>query len=177
MRTRPSPLTTALFLATTLGAGALATTAAMPAARASHYAFARVDLVTALERKALSRAGIFDTNMLLAWTASADRRAWLADTTAISYERLSELATMCDLLRVEGIGPVMVGALQKAGLLDTQALADSLPQPVVDKLRVVTRGTSVAQRLPDPDTVRTWISAAKRLRPILEGTNPGTPLR
>jgi len=150
-----------LSVAATLGARA-------PEAEASHYRFDRIELVTADEQRALRLAGIHDTQDLLRWTASRRNRAWLARTTAISYARLTELATVCDLLRIDGIGPTMVDALQKASIRDTTDLAYAAPTPLLERLRVVTRGTSMRQRLPDEDTLAMWIGDARRLPPLLE---------
>lgn len=137
-------------------------------ASASHYNLDRVDLVTAAERRALSRAGVLDTKVLLAWTAKLSRRQWLADETGMSWERLSELAALCDLLRVEGVGPSIAEVLVKSGAPHASALAGADPQALLDRMRVATRGTSMRLRLPDPDTIRSWIRIARGLRPVLE---------
>jgi len=153
-----APLVVALALVTTLGGQA----------QASHYNLDRIELVTSVERRALSRAGILDTKVLLGWTAKRSKRQWLADETGLSWERLSELAGLCDLLRVEGVGPSIAVVLRKAGLLDVGALADADPAALLERMRVVTRGTSMHLRLPDPDTIRSWSRIARALRPVLE---------
>lgn len=137
-------------------------------ARASHYALDQVNFVTAGERKALARAGILDSEVLLAWTARADKRRWLAKTTRIGEARLGVLARRCDLLRVAGMGPAAVAVLGKAGIEDTRALARAIAEPLVERMRARTRGTALAARLPAVDTVAAWIAEARLLRPIVE---------
>lgn len=147
---------------------ALAALGDAPPASASHYRFDRVELVTAAEARALRQNGIHDTRELLHWTARRRNRAWLAEASAIPYERLTALATQCDLLRIDGIGPTMVDALQKAAVIDTTELAYASPTALLERLRIVTRGTPMRQRLPDEDTLAVWIRDARRLAPVLE---------
>lgn len=140
-------------------------------AEASHYSFANISdpaFLTRAERRVLARAGILDTAMLLKWTASASRRRWLSEQTALAPERIEALATQCDLLRIEGIGPSVLVVLQKAGIRDSRALARADAAELLTHLRVAARGTSMAQKLPQTDTLATWIDTAHRLRPVLD---------
>lgn len=160
-------VSTALVLA--LGAVATTTLVAVEGpALASHYALVHADFVSAAERRALSRAGILDTEVLLGWLVTPAKRAWVARETGIALDRLEALATQCDLLRVPGFGPNMVGPLQKSGIRDSEDLAYADPQDLLDRLRVATRGTALGKRLPDISTVSTWVSEARRLRPMLD---------
>lgn len=152
-----APLALALILAAATGP-----------ALASHYRFTQIELVSASEQRALAVAGIYDTRELLHWTASRQRRGWLAETTGLDYARLGALATECDLLRIDGVGPTIAEALQKAGVIETGDLARAAAAPLLDQLRVATRGTAMRSRLPDEDTLATWIASARRLRPLLE---------
>jgi len=141
-------------------------------AHASHYAFERVDFVTAKEKRQLSRAGILDTKVLLGWTATLDKRNWLSDQTGIDVGRLEELATMCDLLRIEGIGPSMVDVFQKAHVRTSDDLAYALPEPLLKDLQVAARGTRMAKLLPTTDTLQSWIREARQMRPVLHDLSP-----
>lgn len=138
------------------------------AVRASHYALDKADFVTSGERRALARAGIFDTGVLLTWSAPADKRAWLARATGIPEARLDALARRCDLLRVRGIGPSITHTLTKAGAGDTRALGRRLPEELLKHMRQVTKGTPAHFRLPAEDTLASWIAEARLLRPIVE---------
>jgi len=135
---------------------------------ASHYALDQVGFVTPAERRALARAGVLDTRVLLDWAASNTRRAWLSETTSIPVERLMVLAARCDLLRVEGIGPTILEVLVKAGVGDSHALARARSGALLKALRVATRGTAMQQRLPAEETLTAWILEARLLRPVVE---------
>lgn len=155
---------------------ALALLLAVPGvASASHYRFSRVELVTKTEQRALERAGISDTRALLDWTASRQRRLWLTRTTGLSYDRLSALATQCDLLRVDSVGPSMVEALQKASVQTTRELAASEPGELLERLKKATAGTSLRYRLPTEETLEMWIDHARHLRQLLEDVPGPTP--
>ncbi len=140
-------------------------------AQASHYSFANISdpsFLTRDEQRQLGRAGILDTATLLKWTASAPRRRWLAQHTTLAPERLELLATQCDLLRIEGIGPSVLVVLQKAGIRDSRTLGRADATELLTHLRSAARGTAMAQKLPQTDTLATWIRTARRLRPVLD---------
>jgi predicted flap endonuclease-1-like 5' DNA nuclease len=162
------PLQRVFFLASLVsGSIALGT----DVTHASHYSFANISdpsFLTRDEQRQLGRAGILDTATLLKWTASAPRRQWLAEHTTLAPERLEALATQCDLLRIEGIGPSVLAVLQKAGIRDSRALARADATELLTHLRVAARGTTMAQKLPQTDTLATWIRSAHRLRPVLD---------
>ncbi len=141
-----------------------------PPAQASHYRFSRIELVTQPEQRALAEVDVRDTKVLLAWTATLSNRVWLARATGIDLDRLAQLAAQCDLLRVDSVGPSMVEALQKAGVMDSRALARETPAPLLVRLKEATRGTPLRYRLPEEDTLSWWIRSARRLRPVLDFT-------
>lgn len=163
MRVRPALVPIWMLLVLVLMAGG---------AHASHYAFERVEFVSKGEKRQLARAGILDTSVLLGWTATLDKRNWLSDQTGIDVGRLEELATMCDLLRIEGIGPSMVTVFQKAKIRTSDDLAYALPEPLLKDLQVAARGTRMAKLLPTTDTLQSWIRDARRLRPVLQDLSP-----
>jgi hypothetical protein len=138
------------------------------AAWGSHYSLDKADFVSAPERKALARAGIFDTLVLFDWTAPRDKRDWLARATEIAPERLEALARRCDLLRIRGIGPSVTDSLTRAGAPDARALGRALAEPLLSRMRQVTKGTPAHFRLPAEDTLASWIAEARLLRPLIE---------
>jgi len=160
-------LAATIALVLTVGVVATVTVTAGTPAHASHYALVHADFVSAAERRALSRAGILDTEVPLGWLTTPKKRAWVERETGIALERLEAIATQCDLLRVPGFGPTMVGPLQKSGIRDSEALGWADPQELLERLRVATRGTALAKRLPDISTVAAWVTEARRLRPVL----------
>jgi len=149
-----------ILLATALGP--------TPSTLASHYTLTQVEFVTPSEQRALSRAGILDTGVLLDWAATRTGRRWLARTTDIPAARLAALAARCDLMRVSGVGPSIVEVLVTAGIADTRALGRALPGPLLARMRTATRGHPMHQKLPAEDTLATWVAEARLLRPVLE---------
>lgn len=137
-------------------------------ASASHYSLPQVDFVSSAERKLLANAQIFNTEVLLEWTATEAKRLWLQSQTKWSEGRLKALAARCDLLRIPGIGPTAAEALQRSEVLDTRDLANQVPDELLKKIKDGTRGTPFATRLPALDTLATWIIAAQRLPVILD---------
>lgn len=137
-------------------------------ALASHYSLSKVDFVSAHERKQLAKAGIHDTEVLLEWVSTRQNRRWLTKQTGIAEDRLLFWAARCDLLRIVGIGPSIADALQKAEVLDALDLARDEAPGLLARLKVATRGTGMAQRLPAEDTLATWIAAAQRLRTVID---------
>lgn len=155
-------------------AGALLVVDAAPA-DASHYRFEQIELVTAEEREALAHVGVRDTRALLARAYNHVGRLRLVQATGMSYARIEALATQCDLLRIEGVGPSIMVVIQQAGVQDSRALAREQPEPLLDRLRVAARGTAMQSRMPDPDTLATWIRQAQRSRSRLDIPEaPGT---
>ncbi|MCA9514955.1 MAG: DUF4332 domain-containing protein [Myxococcales bacterium] len=136
--------------------------AAPGAARASHYRFERIELLSKPEQKALARVGIHDTRALLARVQTLADRVWLSRATGLALERLTSLATQCDLLRLDGVGPTMMAAFQKAGVAESDALAHADPADLLSRLQAATAGTPMRSRLPDTGILATWIRAARR---------------
>ena len=82
---------------------------------ASHYRLSPgFSLVTEPERKALKSEGVRTTSALLKATGKRKARRALSKATGVSFARLTELATQCDLLRIKGLGPTAVRLLQAA---------------------------------------------------------------
>lgn len=163
----PSRLALVTCLSLAAAAGALLVVDVAPA-EASHYRFEQIELVTPDERDALARAGVRDTRALLARAYNHAGRLRLVQATGLPYARIEALATQCDLLRIEGVGPSIMTVIQQAGVQDSRALAREVPEPLLDRLRVAARGTSMQSRMPDPDTLATWIRDARRSRSRLD---------
>jgi hypothetical protein len=150
-------------LVSLVGAAALAQVAS-----ASHYRLSRVSLADKVEQRQLATVDIFDTKVLLRATQTLPQRVWLARATGIPLARVTALATQCDLLRLDSVGPSMVTVFQDAGVIDVKVLAAEDPVPLLDRLRVVTKGTPMRYKLPDVGILRTWIAHARRLPRIID---------
>ncbi|MBI3175735.1 MAG: DUF4332 domain-containing protein [Chloroflexi bacterium] len=80
------------------------------------YLLEKFPSISASERQALAALGIADTDQLLAAAALPSRREDLARRGGISFERLTRLAGLSDLVRVKGVGPALAEALVDSGM-------------------------------------------------------------
>ena len=134
----------------------------------SHYRLPAHGLVNDVELRALKGAGIQTTKALLSAAATRTQRARLVKATAIPRDRVVTLATQCDLLRVQGVGPTVVKLLQASGIRDTGALGRSEAEGLLGAMRKANGKERLIETLPDAKTVAFWIVQAKRLKPVLQ---------
>lgn len=139
------------------------------AASASHYRLPAAGLVSGEETKSLNAANVHTTVDLLERTASVKDRKKLVRQTRISFVRLTELATQCDLLRIKGVGPSMVRLLQAAGVRHTMALKAASAGALMGRLEAANNSHRITEVLPDVTQVAAWIASAKGLEARLEG--------
>ncbi len=132
-------------------------------ALASHYDLVDIDLVTKAEREALAKAGIESTDVLLQRAATPAKRAALAAATKLPVARLDELARMCDLLQVRGIGPSMVKLLTAAGVKTLQDLMAHDPAKLAKELQDLNDRRHIAGLVPPAEMLRSWIEQARTL--------------
>lgn len=150
-------------------AALLLVVALAPAAAASHYRLPAGGLVSESEERSLVDQSIDTTEALLAHTASLKARRALSKATGLSYARLTELATQCDLLRVRGIGPSVVRLLQAAGTRHAAALRQASPDGLAVKIKAANAVHRIMEVLPDVASLSDWIAQARELPKVLEG--------
>jgi hypothetical protein len=139
-------------------------------AHASHYRLVHgFSLVTEPERAALKGADVQTTVALLDATAKRTPRRALSKTTGISFARLTELATQCDLLRVKGLGPSAVRLLQAARVRHTGSLRHAAAANLHARFEAIKSTLGLPQIVPDQGEIQGWIGQAKKLRSVLEG--------
>lgn len=119
--------------------------------------------------KALGKAGIHTTKDLLALAGPQQTRRALARTTGMTRKRLLSLAEQCDLLRIRGVGPVIVRLLQAAGFASTRPLGRANPGKAWKALRAANIGRQIAPTVPPEAIVASWVKTAARLVVILGG--------
>ncbi len=147
----------------------LVVAALAPAALASHYRLPAGGLVSESEERSLVEHSVDTTEALLANTASLKARRALSKATGLSYARLTELATQCDLLRVRGIGPSVVRLLQAAGTRHAAALRQANPEVLASKIKAANAAHGIMEVLPDVASLTQWIAQARELPKVLEG--------
>jgi predicted flap endonuclease-1-like 5' DNA nuclease len=143
--------------------------AAGPPALASHYRLSRVGFVTAVERQSLHGQSIHTTKRLLNRTLTRRARKQLALHTRISESRVLRLATLCDLLRIRGLGPTMARLLQAAKIIHTGTLARLSASQAWSRIKTSNAIHRITQAPPPREIVSDWIRQARQLERILKG--------
>ncbi len=138
-------------------------------ASASHYRLAVSGLLSGAEIKALTAHEVRTTRALFDRAAPIAGRRGLARKSGISFARLTELATQCDLLRIEGVGPSVVRLLQAAGVRHAADLRAAGPSALHQKLVATNNTHKLMEVVPDARNLAGWISQAKSLPKVLEG--------
>ncbi len=137
-------------------------------ARASHYPLNAIDVTTSDENFALFKAEVTDTEQLLAQTAKPAGRAALAKKTGLSEARLKELAEVCDLLSMKGIGPTVARLLTKCQVRTLKDLGRAQVEPLGACMKQVNLKESITELLPPPEFLSEWIEQARRAESVVE---------
>ncbi len=138
-------------------------------ALASHYRLPASGIATKAETGALAKQDITTTKTLLKAAAKAKERRALSKSTGISYERLTEMASLCDLLRVDGIGPSIARLMRVSGVADSAALRRKSAGSLLVRMRSANSKHRIMEVLPSEPTLAAWIKSAGRLSKLIEG--------
>lgn len=139
------------------------------AALASHYRLGVSGLLSTSEIAALAKRDVRTTKALFESAAAIGDRRALARKSGLSFARLTELATQCDLLRIEGVGPSVVRLLQAAGIRHAADLRAAGPSALHQRLVATNNTHKLMEVVPDARNLAGWISQAKSLPKVLEG--------
>lgn len=120
--------------------------------------------------KILHDAEIRSTDDLLRHCATRSQRKSLARLTGLSEKLLLRWANCADLMRIQGVGEQFSELLEAAGVDTVKELKHRNPEHLAESMREVNQKgrRRLTRRTPSEQTVRTWIRAAKRLRPRLK---------
>ncbi len=127
---------------------------------ASHYLLTDADIFAEGELDAFIGVGLDDTSDLLARVATPDERDALAYETGIPAERLAEIAHMCELLQVEGVGPRAARLLMAAGVENVADLAARDANALLAVLLETNGGGTYTRVNPSLDHVTFWVIGA-----------------
>ena len=144
-----------------VGVIALATVVCLvSSAEASHYRLADVEFISEDARAVFERFGYQDTADVLANVASPERRLALHEASGIAMPELEELAAICELIQVAGVGPRAASLLRHAGVAGVQGLGTSDPVALTAALEEAQRETGLTSIAPPLETVQGWIASA-----------------
>jgi len=157
--------------------GAVVLLAAARSAHASHYDLSSIDLVAPAAVEVLSRLGIQTTEDLWKATRSARDVSKLARKLKVPRATVQEWAEVCDLLRLDGVGPKMARVFRLAGVRRLRDLAREDPERLTARIAEVNRREEILGKLPDVNAVRGWVDEAnaKAREPVRPGGRPKGP--
>lgn len=144
---------------TSLAAVAILTVAT--SARASHYFV--VDIADRFSPVALAefeRFGLDDTEDVLRNLDTREDRENFASVTGISADELYQIAVMCEMLQIEGIGPRAFDLLAASGVQSVEDLATREAASLLAELEVVNSMHQLTGVNPPLDLVAAWIDLA-----------------
>jgi len=139
------------------------------AASASHYRLPASGIANKTETAALAKQKVTTTKTLLKAAAKSKARRALSKSTGITATRLFEMASLCDLLRVDGIGPSVARLLTASGVSDSGALRKQGAGALLGKMRTANSAHGIMEVLPSEQTLASWIKRAAGLSKLLEG--------
>jgi predicted flap endonuclease-1-like 5' DNA nuclease len=132
-------------------------------AAASHYDLSSIDLVDTDVQARLAKQKIATTEDLWKATATPAQVSRLARSTRVPAAQLREWHDFCDLLRLSGVGPKVARVLSLSGVVRLEHVAAQEPAALTQTIKTTNAGASILGKLPDEDTVRTWIEQARQL--------------
>lgn len=114
--------------------------------------------------KRLKTAGVLSAHALVERAGTAEGREELGRQTDIPTASLAQWATDADLTRINGVGEEYMNLLNAAGVASISDLRDRKPEELRSELVSVHADTGMGDALPSQETLRSWISSAKKLK-------------
>lgn len=138
-------------------------------AAAGHYDLVDVpELVSPELLPKLEKAGVSTTAQLLERTAELAARKKLARASGIPLRKLTAWAHFCDLLRIDGVGPIMARLFQAAKVMNVKMMSKQEPEDLLKRVTAANAKTRVTELLPGVEHLRAWIAQAKTLPVIVQ---------
>ncbi len=127
---------------------------------ASHYDIASSGIVDEQVAGRFATNGIKSTRELWARTATKTDRARLAKKVRVSAAELARLHDLCDLLRLDGVGPKVARVMTAAGVRNLAELVRQDPAALATRIAQVHDRVPELGKLPDAANIRSWIDQA-----------------
>lgn len=129
----------------------------------SNYKIADVEGIGPAYAEKLEKAGINDTDKLLAKGSTRAGRKALAEETGISEKLILTWTNHADLMRVNGVGPQFSELLEAAGVDTVKELSHRVPENLETKLLEVNDAKKLVGRVPTAKELKRMIDQAKEL--------------
>lgn len=127
-----------------------------------------IEGIGAAFKKKLSKAGVGSTDTLLKMGATKKGRKELQAQTGISQKLILEWVNHADLFRVKGVGGQYADLLEEAGVDSVPELAMRRPDALTEKMMKTNEKKNLVDRPPSEKEVKKWVTAAKRLKRVVE---------
>ena len=118
--------------------------------------------------KKLHTVGVRSTGRLLQIGADKRGRKDLAEETGISEKLVLEWVNLADLMRIKGIGEEYSDLLEEAGVDTVKELRQRVPEHLFKAIVEINEKKALVRRLPSSKQVKSWISLAKKLPPVVK---------
>ncbi len=112
--------------------------------------------------------GVMMLSDLLKYGKTPAGRKDLALKTMIDESLILKWVNQADLTRVNGVGPVYAELLEESGVDTVNELKNRNPENLINKLVEVNNMKNIAQSLPTPHQIETFVNEAKVLEPMVE---------
>jgi hypothetical protein len=109
----------------------------------------------------LRQGGIENTDEMMRLWNDQPKRTEITNSTGLTEEQLTRLASMARVARLKGVGPKYAGLLVAAGVRGRKSLATFTPETLVKHLGDVTAAKSLSGPTPSLDEVGTWFAELK----------------
>ena len=133
---------------------------------AGHYDLADAKFISSEDAGKLEKSGIADTEFLLKAASTPEGRAELAKKSGVSLTTLERYARICDLLRIDGVGPGMAMLFHEVGITSVPGLKEASVNPLHKKLLETNDARHIMGVVPQVETLEAWIAQAAKL-PLL----------
>ncbi len=134
----------------------------------ANYAIENVEGIGPVRGEQLRKAGINDTDTLLAQCATPRQRQHLAEKSGLSDALILKFANLVDLYRVNGIGSEYSELLEAAGVDTVPELARRNPANLAEALGLVNQEKQLVRRVPSETEVAKWVEQARALPRVLD---------
>ncbi len=137
-------------------------------AEASHYFLRDLDFLSPVASEAFERFGYDDTEELLHNLVTPESRRAIHDSTGIPHDELVELARICELLQVDGIGPRAARLLLASGVSNVEDLASRHADELLAAVQAENAVGQWTRVDPHLEVVDAWVRGANRVTYIVQ---------
>jgi predicted flap endonuclease-1-like 5' DNA nuclease len=113
------------------------------------------------------KAGVGSTDALLKYCRDSKGRSEIAKATGITPKVVLKFANHADLMRIKGVGGEYSELLEAAGVDTVKELARRDAKALHAKVADVNKKKALVRQLPSEKMVKSWVTSAKRLKPMM----------